>query len=154
MPNYPQFTDGNGDLNDNGRKLANFLTVNLQQMQEADADTLNTFPGPMKYLFHNHKIAGMTVEQFIRDNGKSGALNAWRILEATEATEAQQQQVEETAQTANKVAEELEAVKSQLAEALKAIATLQEAAKPEAKVKKPAKPEAVEEAVEDESEAE
>ncbi len=153
MPNYPQFTNQAGDLNDNGRDLANFLTANLLKMQEADADTLNTYPGPLKYLFHNHKVSGMTVEQFIRDNGKSAALNAWRIKEAVEAQEAQKKQVKETVQAANTLAAELESVKAQLAEALSAIKTLQEA-KAEAKpTKKAAKVEATEE-VEDESEAE
>lgn len=154
MPNYPQFTEHDGGLNDNGRKLANWLNVNLQQMQEADADTLNTYPGPLKYLFHNQRISGMTTEQFIRDNGKSGALNAWRIMEAVEAQEAQTAQVAETAQETNKLAGELESVKAQLAEALSAIAALKEA-KPEPKGKKPAKVEPeVEETTEDESEAE
>lgn len=151
MPNYPVFTDDGGGLNDNGRKLANFLSVNLQQMQEASADELNQFPGPLKYLFHNQKLSGMTVEQFIRDNGKSAALNAWRIMEAVEAQEAQAEKVEETAQQTSELVKQLEALAETVKAQAEEIKALKEAAtKPEPKGKKPAK---VEE-VEDESEAE
>lgn len=150
MPNYPVFFDHDAVLNDNGRKLANFLTVNLQRMMEASADELNTYPGPLKYLFTNHQVSGMTVEQFIRDNSKSAALNAWRVMEAIEAQEAQQQQMAETAETTSKLAETLELVMKELAEARQEIKALQEATtKPARKAKKEA-----DESVDDEAENE
>ena len=148
----PQFVDMNHELTADGKKLVAWLDANLNAMESASAAELNTYPGPLKYLWANTR-AGMTSERFVRETGKSFALNAWNILEAVEKQEAQAAQVEETAQTTSKIAEQLETVMKELAEARKEIKVLQEAKQPEPKAKKPVKPETTEE-VEAESEAE
>ena len=147
----PQFVNMNGELTTEGQKLVTWLGENLKVMEAKNAAELNTYAGPLKYLFSNRHV-GLTPERFVREMGSSYALNAYGIMEAVEKQEAQAVKVEETAQQTSTLATELETVKSQLAEALSAIKTLQEA-KTEKPAKKPAKVEATEE-VEDESESE
>ena len=152
MPIPDSFIDSNGALNADGRKLHAFIEAQFAQLDRSDKATmvrqLNNMAGTFQWYFANVvQLESVTPEQFMADFSHSYARSAWQIMEAVEEQDAKTRAVEEAGQQQNVVAQELESVKGQLAEALAAIKTLQEA-RPEAKpepAKKPAKAEAVEE---------
>lgn len=149
----PIFVNMDGSLNDDGRKLSNWLETNIQAMEHADADTLNTYPGPLQYLFIQRRTVGMTSERYIQDFGKTYARNAWGIMRVLEDQETQAQQVEETAQQTTELAAKLEEVLAKLEAAQERIAVLE--AKPESKpAPRKAKKDEAEAEVDDEGEAE
>lgn len=125
----PAFLNSDGTMTKDGAILTEWIEAQFSGIDAAnDVQALNRLSGPIAdYYVNVYKLHSMTPERWLKEHGNSFAPSAHGIMTWLEAQMATEQRNAETATKADKVADELESLKAQLAEAVAEIAALKEA---------------------------
>lgn len=125
----PAFLNSDGTMTKDGDTLTEWIEAQFSGIDAAnDVQALNRLSGPIAdYYVNVYKLHSMTPERWLKEHGNSFAPSAHGIMTWLEAQMATEQRNAETATKADKVADELESLKAQLAEAVAEIAALKEA---------------------------
>lgn len=130
--NMPDFVARNGELTPDGQRLIAWIEAQFKDADKNnDLSRLNGLSGYLAYYYVNvHKLRAITPAQWLEEHRHSGAAAAWRDMlyfEEVARKEAEQQAaVVETRTELSGLAEQLEALRQELAEARQRITELEQ----------------------------